>query len=150
MRLLKVKHTAYISNSLKHKQGEKIRVLMPMCRSNHWVTVVLDLENQAVTGIRYYDSLTVPSESCHQMAKTLVECISLLLNCEEELQLPVRANLVVQPIGSNKCGWYTLAFIENEVREFLGEGPAGCHVALTVASYKPRLISFTKALAAEA
>ena len=62
----------------------------------------------------------------------------------------MRANLVVQPVGSNKCGWYTLAFIENEAREFLGEGPACCHVALTVASCKPRLISFTKASAAEA
>ena len=45
---LKVKHTAYIKNSLKHEQGEKIRVLMPMFRSSHWVTVVLDLANQAV------------------------------------------------------------------------------------------------------
>jgi hypothetical protein len=142
-----IQWTQCIHHELKHEVGERIRVAVPLYSSAHWVLVVIDMESQAITGVRYYDSLTVWDDSCAELAQRFVRGVSL----DDQYCLPLRCNKAFQPQGSSLCGFYALSWIEDEIREWCGEGPgAAGFPGLGVPGLRARLMTFSKQLRVEA
>jgi len=93
-------------------------VLLPIVHSEHWVLLVLDLQNKQC---RYYDSLLVESESCYLRADFLLESLRKSGKAEWlPAALPHRCNAVRQ--GPLECGFFVLWWMEDECRRRLGEG----------------------------
>jgi hypothetical protein len=67
--------------------------------------------------VRYYDSLSKEKASCKKKAESLLRSASAVGVPEIQLE---RANTCFQE-GAD-CGFWTLHFMEEEVRCFLGEG----------------------------
>jgi hypothetical protein len=143
---LHLQWTQCIQHELKHEDGESIRVAVPLYSSAHWVLLVIDMESHAVRHVRYYDSLTVWSDSCFELAQRFMRAVSL----NDQFCLPVRCNRACQPQGSALCGFYVLGWIESEMREWFGEGPAAAgYPGIGVAGLRARLMTFSKQLKIE-
>ena len=67
--------------------------------------------------VRYYDSLPKEKAECKKKAESLVRCASAVGVPEMQLE---RSNSCFQKAAD--CGFWTLHFMEEEVRWFLGEG----------------------------
>ena len=95
------------------------KILLPIGASDHWVLLVAEKETaEQEKGFRWrlYDSLESLSEGM-TLAITLLGTLM-----DSEFKLPEkRCNSVVQAFGLNECGFYTLSFIEQEVRLARGE-----------------------------
>ena len=75
---------------------------------------------------RYYDSLDTPSEESAKLASAIMYALQpdvrFGLNMPTESTLRAnRANTLTQG-PTAQCGWYTLHFLEEEIRRFRGEG----------------------------
>ena len=51
-------------------------VLLPVFSSAHWVLLVLDMRDEEVFSVRYYDSLKEPSDSCRFAAQLALSYLS--------------------------------------------------------------------------
>ena len=95
------------------------KLLLPIGASDHWVLLVAEkdtAEQEKSFTWRFYDSLENLSEG---MTMALMLIGSLV---DPEFKLPEkRCNSVIQAFGLNECGFYTLSFIEQELRLARGE-----------------------------
>ena len=105
-------------NAVKQAFGNALRLLVPVVRALHWTLLVAQRESLDQTeGFqwRLYDSLQQPIQAC-----TLAQVrIGSLL--DPQFSLPKKTNSAVQPQGSLLCGFYVLAWMEQEVRQARGE-----------------------------
>ena len=122
----------------------KCRRLMALIGAGgHWTLMVCDISDDGIiTNVRYYETLTQPSNECQVMASSVLKIIS-----DGKHQLPSRSNASFQPVGLGVCGFYVLSWMEIEWLDCMGFGLASTvHPKLLWLTWKLRLISFTKAL----
>ncbi len=138
--------------SVHEKQEKAMRKLVqengllqiPFFRSQHWCLLSYRFQAGKVIELKYWDSLTQASEACRMAAEKLVNFFS------PELQVPLRQNKTFQPIGSALCGFYVLGYMEADLREWLGEGPAAIPApGIQLPMLRGRLAAMSKALKAE-
>ena len=87
---------------------------LPIFAEAHWTLLVLR-RSEALTQVKYYDSLTFMHEGCLAAAKKVLK----LLLPDAEIQK--RQNQTFQADHYN-CGVYVLWYWEGEIRQFMGEG----------------------------
>ena len=116
-----------LADSVRQAREEALRqaakpfrkLLLPIGASDHWVLLVAEkdtAEQEKSFTWRFYDSLENLSEG---MTMALMLIGSLV---DPEFKLPEkRCNSVIQAFGLNECGFYTLSFIEQELRLARGE-----------------------------
>ena len=101
-------------DAVKKAFSNGLRLLVPLVRALHWTLLVAQRESEGFQW-RLYDSLQEPIEAC-----TLAQVrIGSLL--DPQFSLPKKTNSAVQPQGSLFCGFYVLAWMEQEVRQARGE-----------------------------
>jgi hypothetical protein len=128
-----------------HLQNVEL-VFLPICSSEHWVLLALEMRAGEIVSVKYYDSLKTPSENCRKAAEKALSKLSC-----NSVALPLRHNWSTQPPGSALCGWFSLCFAEAEVRALMGEGPAVLGwPADSVDGWRQRLSVVTKFLLVEA
>eukprot|EP00435_Cladocopium_sp_Y103_P061813 s761_g23.t1 len=141
-----------ILKALKHEMSDKNQIyLFPLNSGHHWTLMVLDLPQQS---IRYYDSINGDlSEACLALAEIMLGYLMEhdIINPEnfKEHAGIARTNTVRQPMQSNMCGHFVLAFMEEEMcrAEF---GPAATEHPLDSArAWHSRLAKLTQALMVE-
>ena len=112
------------------------KLLLPIGASDHWVLLVAEkdtAEQEKSFTWRFYDSLENLSEG---MTMALMLIGSLV---DPEFKLPEkRCNSVIQAFGLNECGFYTLSFIEQELRLARGEWPQSSRKSGSRGSSKPQ------------
>ena len=116
------------------------KVLLPIFASGHWTLLVLERGTELKWQLK--DSLEEPLQGCQEAQVQLAQLL------DPEFQLPPRANLAVQPQESNACGFWALAYAEQEVRLSRGEWLRTWPGELSV-WWRQRLEQSTKALAKE-
>ena len=110
--------------------GKEKVFLIPVPAGGHWTLLVLDLRKDVPFDrqVRYYETLEIPSDLSKESAELLLaSLLSLGIIDEKFLDRPSleRNNGVVrQKKGSNQCGIFVLAYMEQEVAEAMGYGPA--------------------------
>jgi hypothetical protein len=138
--------------SLHEKREKALRKLVhengllqiPFFMSQHWCLLSFRFQEGRVVELKYWDSLTVPSEACFRAANKLVNFFS------PELEVPERKNKTFQAVGSAVCGFFTLSYMEADLREWLGEGPAAIPApGAQLTTLRTRLAAMSKALKAE-
>ena len=118
----------------KIKQGEKALVLCAVFCSDHYVLLSLELDSGVVEAVRYFDTLTVPSEACRDRCQWI---LSIFADGE---QLPERSNTVFQAKKTLSCGQWVLSYAEIEAARHVGFGPAACgHPGLLKLNWESRL-----------
>ena len=94
-------------------------VLIPIFASSDWTTLVLEKATEEQTEAftwTLFDSLAEPLESCTE-AQLLIGSLA-----DPKYEQPkLRANSAEQPKGSLACGFYTLGWLEQQVRLRRGE-----------------------------
>eukprot|EP00438_Fugacium_kawagutii_P001387 Skav209305 [mRNA] locus=scaffold994:205116:208401:- [translate_table: standard] len=124
----------------KREMSHKKVFFLPLMSGGHWALLVVDKIHE---DIRYYDSLcgdpdrskigtedeiTNLPEKCLAMAERLLGAMmSLSVVPDGFCDRPAlrRANVRTrQPWGTNQCGHFILAYMEAELRNELGYGPA--------------------------
>ncbi|CAK9008654.1 Uncharacterized protein SCF082_LOCUS9965, partial [Durusdinium trenchii] len=154
-------------DALKFEMRGKDKIfLCPLVAGNHWTLMVVDKKSRS---IRYYDSLRGSvdeteigteaeiqkmHEGCVNMAE---EVLSKMLSCEciDEALLngpPLRREneKVRQPMMSNMCGHFMLSYMESEMSNHMGYGPASAGHAHGLAfAWHSRLEKMSKQLANE-
>ena len=87
----------------------------------HWTLLIVEKSSEGEWTVVYKDSLSQMHPTCRENAEklsTLLAC-ALMVN----LKFPAdRANKKFQPKGSLECGFYVCHWLEQRVREELGEG----------------------------
>ena len=96
--------------------------MLPLICEGHWTLLALEMKLKAV---RFYDSLELGSQGCRTFAVCIVQ--DLKKEGVEWLpgMLPKRVDTVKQ--GPLQCGFYISSWVEEELRERMGEGrwPSG-------------------------
>ena len=120
-----------VSEHAKRLFADKEKVfLIPIPAGGHWTLLVLDLRKDVPFDrqVRYYETLEIPSDLSKESAELLLaSLLSLGIIDEKFLDRPSleRNNGVIrQKKGSNQCGVFVLAYMEQEVAEAMGYGPA--------------------------
>jgi len=112
--------------------------------SGHWTLLSMDFSEGKLTEVRYRDSLTGAS------APNRVNAQAVLSLFDAQRQLPERCNLSMQPMGSAACGWWVLAWAEEEYAERYGAGFASLGWPQAIAQrWKTRLGTFHATLRVE-
>ena len=141
-----------VLKALKHEMSNKNQVyLLPLHAGHHWTLMVLDLPQKS---IRYYDSINGDmSEACLGLAEIMLGYLMQHDIIKEDTFQDhpgiTRSNSVRQPLQSNMCGHYVLAFMEEEMcrSEY---GPAATeHPSVAASAWHSRLAKLTQALQAE-
>jgi hypothetical protein len=141
-----------ILKALQHEMSDKNQVyLFPLHAGHHWTLMVLDLPQKS---IRYYDSINGDmSEACLGLAELmlgyLMERDIIKGDTFQDHPGITRSNSVRQPLQSNMCGHYVLAFMEEEMcrSEY---GPAATeHPSAAASAWHSRLTKLTQALQVE-
>ena len=133
IRTLLLKHCSY-----KH-------LIIPIWAAQHWSLLTLEMGNQTVQSVDYYDTLTNECLSNRVKAAALLNFLA-----GQEVELPPRRNVVRQAVGSNLCGFYIAAYIECFYALRRNEGPASKgSIHLLRINWKQRLITITKQLHVE-
>ena len=100
--------------------------LLPLWHAGHWTLLVVDRLHgpPGSCAIRYYDSLPDESVRCREHASELLgSLLSLgLLSEASTHEVPVRSNKVQQK--ADECGFFILAYMEQEAAAAHGFGPA--------------------------
>jgi len=98
---------------------ESRKLFIPICKSDHWtlVVVIRAAKEGEKHQIRYYDSLSKPSEPCREYATLLIKGI-----LGEEYEVPSRWNKWTQAPSTGVCGVAILHWTEEELRDSRGEG----------------------------
>ena len=122
------------------------KLLIPIGASDHWVLLIAEketAEQEKNFTWRFYDSLENLSEG---MTMALMLIGSLV---DPEFKLPEkRCNSVVQAFGLNECGFYTLSFVEQELRLARGEW-LNHHSSELQKVWKQRLIKVSEHMSKE-
>jgi hypothetical protein len=140
--------TAKLKLQLLACRAECTRLLVPVFAAQHWTLLSVDFEGSSVKSVRYRDSLTVQTSDSLMRAQAMLQ--ALTEDQDQPSLLPQRCNFSFQASGSNTCGFWVLAWAEEEMAEFVGEGPAargppGPRVPLI----RGKLSTFTRALSQE-
>jgi len=108
-----------VKNWQEHIKGAH-KVLAPIVHSDHWTLLVIEEPGKEHQQVRYYDTLTTPSEAC---ATAALEVLALVSGkTMEETTLPTRWNRWKQPPETGCCGIAVLHYMEEEYRDSRGEG----------------------------
>lgn len=94
-------------------------LLVPLHFRGHWTLLAAQRESVDIASgftWRFYDSLKGGSKKAAERALR----VGTLL--DTQFQLPGTENVVVQPDGSNACGFFCSVFLEQELRLFRGSG----------------------------
>jgi hypothetical protein len=83
-------YKAKCSQVLKAQCKAAELVLLPVFSSDHWVLLVLDMRDEEVFSVRYFDRLKEPSDSCRFAAQLALSYLS------EKAAVPVRHSLYAQ------------------------------------------------------
>ena len=89
------------------------RLLLPICAQGHWCLLTLDFTESGIEA-RYRDSLSKQSHATRGRAEELLHI------WDSDMAVPEVCNHAKQ--SDPTCGWFVLAWMELEFREFLGEG----------------------------
>ena len=104
-------------------EGAKL-ILLPVWGSNpdHWTLMIVEKGEEGKWTTKYKDSLSGFHKGCHDNAQSLATLLSCALM--RELKFPKdRCNQKMQPKGSLECGFFVCHWVEQSIREELGEGP---------------------------
>ena len=103
-------------------QGKKL-ILLPIWGNNpeHWTLLILLKGDEGAWTVQYKDSLSGLHKECQGNAQKLVTLMSCALMTD--LEFPEgRCNQKMQPKGSLECGFFVCHWVEQSIREELGEG----------------------------
>ena len=138
--------------ALQHEMSNKNQVyLFPLNAGHHWTLMVLDLPQKS---LRYYDSINGDmSERCLALGEIMLGYLMEhdIINGDMFKDQPgiTRSNSIRQPLKSNMCGHYILAFMEEEMcRSEYGPG-ATEHPSAAASAWHIRLAKLTQALQIE-
>ena len=105
-------------------EGEKL-LMLPIWSGDggaHWTLLVFERSGLEVRCLRYYDSLTKEHQGCRLAAEWMRDQLQQFWQAAHGAEvrfpdkLPPRWNEARQEIGSSRCGWYVLYYVEKEVR----------------------------------
>ena len=88
----------------------------------HWTLLKLSKGEDGTWSVEYRDSLSGFHKGCAENAQKLTTLLACALM--KDLKFPdERCNQKMQPKGSLQCGFFVCHWLEQEIREELGEGP---------------------------
>ena len=126
----KLEELSFVLKKIIGQFSQKLvnKLLVPVFSADggmHWTLLVLERDGVRVGGCRYYDSLTMEHKGCKYTAEMWRYMLSYCWRrmhgeaAEFVEEVPKRGNLARQHIGSNRCGWDVLYYVELELRNSL-------------------------------